>query len=167
MNERPTLKLELTLIDKAIEVVGFIVLIAMWVWTILNFSRLPETIPIHYDSSGQVNNYGNKGMIFMLPIIATILFVSMKILNNFPQIHKYPVNITILNAKEQYTNSTRMVRFINVAMVIVFSAITFQTIQTSIGKTDGLGTLFLPLVSGLIFIPLLFFTFKSFRIKKS
>jgi uncharacterized membrane protein len=166
MKERPKLKIEPTLTDNVIEIIGLLVLITMWVWTILNFSKLPETIPIHYDSSGQVNNYGNKGMIFMLPTIATILFIGMKILNKYPQIHKYSVNITLLNAKEQYTNSIQIVRFINVAIIIVFSLITFQTIQTAIGKTNGLGTWFLPLVLGLIFIPLIFFIFKSLKIKK-
>ncbi|TVQ78909.1 MAG: hypothetical protein EA358_04450 [Flavobacteriales bacterium] len=51
--------------------------------------------------------------------------------------------------------------------LLVFGSIVYQTIRTTIGKTDGIGGWFLPLALGLIFLPLTFFVVKSFRQDKT
>jgi hypothetical protein len=45
--------------------------------------------------------------------------------------------------------------------VVVFTGISFQTIQQANGKANGLGVWFLPLTLVLIFMPLIYFVIKS------
>jgi hypothetical protein len=89
----------------------------------------------------------------------------MTILNKFPHIFNYPTNITQDNALRQYSNATRLLRYLKLIIVFIFGLIVFKVIQNANGEADGLGVWFLPLVLGLTFIPLTYFGIKSFKAK--
>ena len=166
MNERPKIKLELSIIDKALEILGWTSIIAIWVLTITNYSSLPDTIPIHWNGAGKADGFGGKGYILPLPIISTILFVGMTILNKYPHVFNYPTNITEENALSQYTNATRLIRYLKFIVVVIFGLIVLQTISYVNGQTSGLGVWFLPLTMGLFFIPVIFFAIRSYKMGK-
>ncbi|MEZ7901419.1 MAG: DUF1648 domain-containing protein [Flavobacteriales bacterium] len=165
MADRPKIKLNLSKSDKVIEITSWALLIGIWVLAILNFSDLPETIPTHYNGAGEADGFGEKTNIFVLPVIGTILFIGMTILNNYPHIFNYPSTITNENAYNQYSNATRMIRILKLVIVLVFGLILFNTLQNANGNTDGLGNWFLPLTIGLFTIPTLYFLIKSMKIK--
>ena len=107
---RPKIRIELTTADKAVEILGWFSLLAIWIFTIASYSNLPDTIPIHYNGAGKADGFGSKINMLMLPFIATILFVGMTVANKFPHVFNYPTKITEENALRQYTNATRMMR---------------------------------------------------------
>ena len=166
MEQRPKIKLELTIADKTIEILGWLLICAVWGLTILNYTNLPDIIPTHYNGAGVADGFGEKWMILTLPLVATVLFVGCTIINKFPHIFNYPTEITAENALRQYTNATRMIRFLKLIVVLIFGLIAFKTIQNGNGQAEGLGVWFLPLTLGLIFIPLSYFVVKSFNTKK-
>ena len=166
MNERPKMKLELTTTDKSLEILGWTSILAIWILTITNYTNLPDTIPIHYNGAGQVDEFGGKGNILTLPLVATILFIGLTIVNKFPHAFNYPTNITADNALNQYTNATRLIRCLKFIIVVIFGLIALQTIRNVNGHTSGLGVWFLPLTLGLIFIPLTYFLINSVQTKK-
>jgi hypothetical protein len=100
-----------------------------------------------------------------LPLVATVLFIGLTILNKFPHIFNYPTEITEDNALRQYTNATRLIRYLKVIIVVIFGLIAFETIRHANGQTEGLGIWFLPMTMGLIFIPLIYFLIKSTKTK--
>ncbi len=162
---RPKIRIELTTTDKVVEILGWSVILAIWIFTIASYSSLPDTIPIHYNGAGEADGFGSKINMLVLPFISTILFVGMTIANKFPQVFNYPTKITEENALRQYINATRMMRFLKLVLVVLFSLIAFKTIQSTRVQSAGLGIWFLPLTMGLIFIPLTYFIIKSFRSK--
>jgi uncharacterized membrane protein len=166
MQERPKLKLELTQADMTIEIIGWLLIFAVWGLTVINYQRLPDIIPTHFNGAGVADGFGDKWMILTLPLIATILFVGLTILNKFPHIFNYPTEITADNALRQYTNATRLTRYLKLIIVFIFGLIAFKTIQKANGEADGLGIWFLPLTVGLIFIPLTYYLIKSFKATK-
>jgi len=161
MKERPRIKIELTITDRIFEILAWISILTIWVLTIINYIHLPDTIPVHYNSAGQADGFGGKANILTLPLIATILFVGLTVLNKFPHIFNYPTNITHDKAFGQYTNATRLIRYLKFIIVVIFGIITFSTIENANGKAEGPGIWFLPLTLGLIFIPLIYFIVKS------
>jgi uncharacterized membrane protein len=163
--ERPKLKIQLTLSDKVLELLGWGVLLALWVWTGTSYSSLPDSIPTHFNAAGEADGFGRKASIVGLPLIATLLYIGLTLLNRFPHIFNFPTPITPDNALSQYTNATRMIRFLKLILVVVFAGISFQTIQQANGTGEGLGLWFLPLTLVLIFMPLLYFVVKSFQTK--
>jgi len=134
--------------------------------TITNYIELPDIIPTHYNGAGEADGFGGKGNILTLPLVATILFIGLTVLNKFPHVFNYPTDITKQNALRQYTNATRLIRYLKLIVVIIFGLIAFKTIQNCSGQAHGLGVWFLPLTLGLIFIPLSYFIVKSFKTKQ-
>ncbi len=165
MESRPVIKLKLTTTDKIIEWLGWLLLSVMWVMVIWNFSALPGTIPIHWNFKGEVDNYAGKHSIFILPVIGSFIFAGMTILNNYPHIFNYAVKIDESNAAMQYTNVTRMIRVLKTIVVFIFLFIIFKIIQSANEDNKSLEAWSLPLVTGIIVIPVIIFIFNSFRTK--
>ena len=163
--ERPKLKVQLSPTDHVFELLGWGVLLALWIWTGTSYSSLPDTIPTHFNAAGEADDYGRKASIFGLPVIASLLYIGLTLLNRVPHIFNFPTPVTQDNALRQYTNATRMIRYLKLILVLVFAGISFQTIQQAKGIGEGLGVWFLPLTLVLIFMPLLYFMIKSFQTK--
>jgi uncharacterized membrane protein len=163
--ERPKLKIQLSPRDQVLELLGWGVLLALWVWTGTSYSNLPDTIPTHFNAAGEADDYGRKASIFGLPVVASLLYIGLTLLNRVPHIFNFPTPVTQENALIQYTNATRMIRYLRLILVLVFAGISYQTIQQANGTGEGLGVWFLPLTLGLIFMPLLYFVIKSFQTK--
>ncbi|MBF6608342.1 MAG: DUF1648 domain-containing protein [Flavobacterium sp.] len=71
---RPVLKFHPTVFDKVLFISAIILLVAQSGITIHHYSSLPEIIPIHYNALGEVDGFGNKIHILILPLVTTLLF---------------------------------------------------------------------------------------------
>jgi uncharacterized membrane protein len=160
---RPKIKLIPTSADKLVDLLGLIILLALWALTITHYSTLPDTIPTHFNAAGEADGFGSKASIIGLPFIATLLFIGLTVLNRYPHSFNYPSPVTQDNALRLYTLATRMLRNLKLVLVIVFGGIEFMTIQHATGKAAGLGAWFLPLTLVLIFLPLIYFVIKSIQ----
>ena len=164
--ERPKIKLIPTTADKMVELLGWLILLALWGWTFTHYSALPDTIPTHFNAAGEADGFGSKASIIGLPVIATLLFIGLTVLNRYPHIFNYPLAIMEDNALRLYTLATRMLRYLKLVLVVVFGGIEFMTIQNATGKGAGLGVWFLPLTLVLVFLPLIYFVVKSIQANK-
>lgn len=165
MENRPKLIIEITTADQILEILSWLVLLFLWGLVIYFYSNLPQIIPIHFNASGRANGFGSKGTLFLLPVIGTALFIGLTALNKVPHIFNYPTAITSENALKQYTNATRVLRFVKLIILIIFTEIVWATIATATGKANGLPSWFLPLEIGLTLITTIFFVYKSVRSK--
>lgn len=163
MKERPKIKPQLSMMDKICEVITLAILLAIWICLIVNYSKLPETIPVHFNASGVADGFGEKKSIFSLPIVATVMFFGLFLLSRFPRILNYPKKITEENAYVQYLYATRLVRYLNFALVVIFGYLILASILNAQGSADGLGVWFTPLMLVLLFVPLIFYLIKAYR----
>jgi uncharacterized membrane protein len=162
---RPKTELEITSLDKILEVAGWLALAVLWGYTLNNYSHLPETIPTHFNALGEVDSYGGKATILILPILGTVLIIGMSVLNKFPHVFNFPVKITPENASKQYTMATRMIRYLKFAIALIFIMIQWAVMSAVNGGTGGPGIWLLPLTLAILFIPLGYFIYKSFKAK--
>lgn len=153
-------KINLTTTDKVLETLGWIALIASWIMTVASYSNLSTTIPIHYNGTGRADGFGYKIYIFVLPLVATLLFIGLTILNKFPHLFNYPTPITSDNILQQYTHATRLVRYLKCIIAILAGLIIFFIIQNR-GQTNGLGVWFLLLTLVLFLIPAIYLFVKQ------
>jgi uncharacterized membrane protein len=152
---RPRIKVVPTSLDKMLDTASAVLLIAMWVFTIYSFIEMPETIPTHYNLKGEVDDYGSKMTILILPFITSILFVALTWLNKYPHIFNYPTEITEVNAERQYTMATRMLRFMKLALVMIFSEIVVSTYLITQGVVKGTGIWIIPVELLIIAVPMI------------
>jgi uncharacterized membrane protein len=110
METRSKIKLTLSSLDSKLESAGKIFLIILWALTLFVFLKLPATIPIHFNASGQADNYGSRMTILISPILATIIYFGLTQLNKYPHIFNYMVKITETNAPVQYKIATALHR---------------------------------------------------------
>lgn len=160
MEARPKLKIDLTTIDKILETVCLTLLVLLWVGTIAFFSKLPDQIPSHYNAAGQADDFSDRTHIFVLPIVATVIYIGMTLLNKHPHIYNYPATVTKENARRLYTSATKLIRVLKLTVVVIFSGIVFMTYRTSLTNGDGLGAWFLPFAVGLMILPIIFYLVK-------
>lgn len=160
-NNRPRINLKRSYIDWILEFIAFSSLLILIALPIISLKTLPETIPVHFNASGQPDGYGNRSAIFLLPAIGAIMYLLMTVVEAFPHIYNYPVEITPENASVQYRIATRLIRILKTVILITFSFISFQTVKTATGGAAGLGKSFLPVFLLLTFAPILVYLIQS------
>ncbi|QQS30146.1 MAG: DUF1648 domain-containing protein [Sphingobacteriales bacterium] len=153
MTERPKLNIPLSTFDFIVNSLSFLALTAIWIAVILNYSSLPDLIPVHFNAAGQPDSFGQKYHILVLPVIASLLSIGLTLLCRSPHLLNYPVNITNENALYQYTIAIKTIRYLRLIIILIFGYLAFKIIQQANGQSDGLGVWFLPVILGLIFIP--------------
>ncbi|ATA76914.1 conserved membrane hypothetical protein [Capnocytophaga canimorsus] len=166
MNNNPKLKLNLTRTDRIIEFFGWILLLTIWIWVLISYKNLPDIIPTHYNASDVADGFGEKVNLLILPLLATVLFATLTLLNKFPHKFNYLVEITPENAYRQYVNATRMLRALKLVIVIVFGLVIFQTLQYKVIQKHHITQYFPPLTLMIIFVPIVYFIGKSFILEK-
>lgn len=136
MDQRPRLKLLLSRGDVLLEMLAISLLCICWVLAIYGFYTLPDSIPVHFDMSGKVTRFGSKFNIFLLSLIATVLYIGMSILNKYPHIFNYPYPITPENAEKQYRSASRVIRWLKFLIVTLFLFIDIVIIQAARNSTN-------------------------------
>ncbi|MFI3268468.1 MAG: DUF1648 domain-containing protein [Rikenellaceae bacterium] len=121
-NNNPKIKIPLKFYDKMIEALCIAVILAMFVYIIINYSNLPDTIPILINAQDEVDNYGNKNLVFILPAIAVFAYIALTILGK--HIHKFkqlvpPVQNTKINVYSYYYIWTRHIRHLKLIAIII------------------------------------------------
>jgi len=165
MSPRPAPEIQTSGFDKMIELAGWVCLILLWIITVLSYASLPEIIPTHFNASGQADDEGSKMVLFFLPVIGTLIFVAMTVLNYYPHIFNYPVAITTDNAQKQYSNATRMIKVLKLSIAVTFTLLVLLIATAGSSGNGSLGIWFLPVVLALVFVPIAFFLYKAYKAK--
>jgi uncharacterized membrane protein len=99
---------------------GFLIsiLLILWSYTLLNFNKLPKIIPIHFGFDGMPDNFGSKYFIFLLPILALLLYFFLGY--NVKEINNYPVEITKENKDAQLVIGILAVKTIIAYVLFIF-----------------------------------------------
>jgi len=165
LEKRPKIKIEMTLTDKFLEVIGWSAAVLLWAMTAVYFTHLPENIPSHFNFAGKADDYGGRFTVFLLPVIGTVLFVLLTVLNKYPHIFNYPVKITPENALKNYSMAARFIRYLKFALLLLFIFINYFTIQTAMGESSGLGIWIHVIMILFLIVPLIFYVIKAFMAK--
>jgi uncharacterized membrane protein len=148
---QPNIKISRTTIDWVLEFVALAFLLILISLPLIFSGNLPEKIPVHFNLAGEPDGYGTRFTLWLLPLTGFIIYMGMTILESFPHIYNYPVEITPENIVTQYRFATRLIRVLKTGMLILFAFLSYKTIKTALGSTPGLGKAFLPVTLILTF----------------
>ena len=56
---------------------------AVWLYVSLRMNSLPEVLPIHYNSAGQVDRIGFRDQLYILPVIGLLTLIGNLVLAVF------------------------------------------------------------------------------------
>lgn len=154
---RPVIKLELGPADLILEILAIISLLAFLGFTLYYYSRLPDTIPTHFDTAGNPDGYSGKDTFWAIPAVAFVFYTILTLFNRVPEKFNFPVKITPANVYRQYLLAVRLIRYLKLTLVLMFFFITFKTVMVAVGKSGGLGIWFMPVFIGIIVGPLILY----------
>jgi uncharacterized membrane protein len=140
---RPVIRdLERSRIDVVLEILAGAGVFALIAIAAVYYPRLPDSIPTHYNFSGEPDAWGAKTGLLVTPLIGAVLYAALTVLSRFPHKFNYPWAITESNARRQYILSRRMLSAVKLVLVFSFSYITWSTIRTALGNQMGLSPFF-------------------------
>lgn len=164
---RPKIEVPFQPLDIIVDLISVTLFVLIIVYTAINYGDLADTIATHFNGKGDANGFSDKIYVWLLPAIGIVTFVLLFVLNKYPHIHNYMVNITEDNALKNYRFSTRILRFTNLFVAIIFAFIQYMMVEQGKGNDIGLGSWFTPVIIGVsIILPILIVIYQQ-KINKS
>lgn len=159
--ERPKIYIKPTGFDYLLEVLAALSLLSLFLIPLWYYQDLPETIPRHFNGRGEPDGEGGKGIFLIIPVVGLVLYAGITWLNRYPHLFNYPVAITPANAEFQYRNALRLMRVLKAVITFLFAFIVYRIGEVAMGRAEGLGGAFTPVVLTLTFGATFYFLFRS------
>lgn len=146
--------------DIILNILCWIILVSTMLFLIITWSKIPDTIPMHYDSAGNIDRFGSKLEILVLPIIILIVYTFITIIEKFPEAWNTGVKVTEENKERVYSTLLHLIstiKFIMVGMVAYLTVHTALSLELSVWVT--------PVFVLAIFGNCVYWIWKLFRVK--
>jgi uncharacterized membrane protein len=163
--ERPKFQPNPAFVDLLARNFSRLLLLFIWLSVWFMYKHLPEIVPTHFNLKGEVDGYGSKYTLLLLPALTSVLHLVFSVLLKYPEKFNYPVKITPANAQLQYLLATRLLRWLNVAILIVFNGILWLIYYSAVKAEAVHGLLIAVVLIVLTFVPLAIYFIASFRKK--
>lgn len=121
---KPVRKVTADKADTTAEVLSLFFLAATLIIVSAGYGSLPDSIPLHFNFSGQADSMGGKINIFILPVISFAMYLLLTLIQRVPHSFNYPVKITEENASFQYHLAVKMLRYLKLLIILEFGLIT-------------------------------------------
>jgi len=157
VKKRPVIKIEPSDRDQQIDFLTLIITLFLITLPCFFILQLPDTIPMHFDFKGNIDRYGSKHFIWILPIIGLVTHLSLKHLLKFPHTYNYITPVTEDNAERLYRSGQSIIRYTLLFTQIVFLLITIAIIYSAMNTGKNiLGPWFtISILSGGIIVPII------------
>ena len=119
-------------IDRIIEFMCLTLLIGVTAYLIFNWGSIPDKIPVHYDWEGNIDRWGNKAEVMILPIMSWFLYLLITGLQQVPLAWNTGVKITEENEERVYRTLKYLMETLK---LIVVADLSYMTINSLMGKS--------------------------------
>ena len=116
--------------------IGLLLLVLMYLIPFSYFEELPDKIPKHFNSHGEVDDWTPKSLIYLIPLIATALFLFIELLGKI-----IPLALRKFDYLEEEQNdfldlAILMLRSFNLLFMTVFFYVTVSVVWIALGKCE-------------------------------
>jgi Protein of unknown function (DUF1648) len=87
----------------------------------LSWTHLPARVPTHFGLSGPPNGFGPKSSLWILPVVATVCYIGLTLVNRFPRAFNYPVKLTDENRARLEPLGVALVGWLKADVLWVFA----------------------------------------------
>jgi uncharacterized membrane protein len=141
-------------VRKTLEILAFLLLLVVWTITayaIIGANRLPARIPTHFNATGQPDGWGVPAMLWVLPVIATVIYLLMSLVARYSSSFHFPGR-NPPSARLQFEGiALSMLSWLKAQVVCLFVCIQYKTIEFARQGQGTLSPLFMPAVLIVIF----------------
>ena len=120
--------------------IGLVLLILMYFIPLYYFEQLPEKIPKHFNSHGEVDHWTPKSLIYLLPLIATALYIFIELLGKIIPFILKRFDYLEEEQNDFLTLAILMLRTFNLLFMSVFFYTTLSIVMISLEKWSGISS---------------------------
>lgn len=91
-----------TLWQRILGILAPAVLLGSIAFILIRFPSLPEQIPTHYNMAGEIDGYGGRFSLLLMPLIGLVMDASLVLVGRFPKSWNTGVRITLYNRVRVY-----------------------------------------------------------------
>ncbi len=142
--------------------INIILLVFIWIFIGINFAGLPESVPSHFAVNGNVDGASEKKGIWILPVIATFLFLLLVGISRDP-------DSPMLNVPKSYRNKESLKFFANstlLPILLLLADTVVESILIAQGKLRGMSNAVFILLA-LVFVVIGIHIFRMIKESKS
>lgn len=110
--------------------------------TVHDEPRMPR--PVHFGIDGQPDRFGSSSAFWLLQALGIILFIGMTLLERVPHVYNYPFRVTESNRERIYDVGRQTMLATKTLLLTACAYVSVASIQTAVGRANGLGTWFVP-----------------------
>ncbi len=138
-------------IAEAVALFLVVFIVAATAWAVLGPHPLPDRIPTHFDAAGNPDGWGRPGMLWLVPVMATAIYLLMTWVARFPSAFNFPTRLSAASRPRLEAIALNMIACLKLEVVALFAWIQRQTIAFARQGHGTLPSLFLPLVLIVVF----------------
>jgi uncharacterized membrane protein len=146
------------------ECIAIALLLFLWGATIWAYFYLPQSIPVHFNFKGVADRYGSKSNLFLLAIIATIIYVVLTLLPRKLNHFNFPNTKTKENTAAQIAIAGNVFLYLKIIVLFIFLILNLLTCFVSLKLAVGIGGWFYLLLA-MLFIPAIVIVRKAINTK--
>ena len=102
-------------------IIGVLALLGSTLFVIIMWSQIPDQIPTHYNFAGEADDYGGKGSLIFMMVLAWFIFVLITVLMRFPNTWNMPVKVTADNKARLYSITRAMLEVVKMLTSLLFA----------------------------------------------
>lgn len=163
--DRPKITIPKSTSEWVWDLIGGTFLIGSIILLLLVWNQLPQKVPIHYNLHGEVDYWGSKGMLIIIPLVAIFIALIMYAFEKFPEYHNYPKRFNESNAAQFYLHSRKLLNQVKNICLIILAVVIFEFVSIPLGWWGGFGVWLLPILLLAIFIPIGLSIYRQRQIK--
>lgn len=145
-------------LDKLMNRLSLLVLVGSVVFLAGYWKQIPAEVPMHYNAAGEIDRWGSKAELLILPVIAWLLYGLLTVVEQFPSAWNTGVKVTAENRKQVYALLGHMLSTLKLLVMVMFAWITLWC-----ALARPLSGWFLPVVLGAIFGDMAYWLVRIFR----
>ena len=98
-----------------------LILLGSIVYILIIWHRLPEQIPTHYNFAGEIDGYGGRGTLLLMPVIGLVTDLTVAVCGRFPKSWNTGVRVTALNRARVYRLVRDLMADLRLSLAVSFA----------------------------------------------
>ena len=111
-------------LDKLMNRLSLLVLVGTVVFLAGYWKQIPAEVPMHYNAAGEIDRWGTKAELLILPVIAWLLYGLLTVVEQFPSAWNTGVKVTAENREQVYALLGHMLSTLKLLVMVMFAWIT-------------------------------------------
>ncbi len=124
-------KIRYTKLLSRLEILGLILIVAIFIYTAFKYPMLPDKVPTHYGVTGEVDSWGGKGHLWIVPCVSAVLYGLVTLASFFPNSWNYPAKIDEDKLEEAENNVRQLLMYMKILVICMLGYMQVRMLSLS------------------------------------